>query len=192
MTINYFVEKKVDIALIEVGIPYDQIIYIASGGTTDHTNFIIPEVSIITNVGWQHMEYFGNSKEDIMTEKTGVIKPNKPVVLGFDMPLPIAVKEAEKKKSPYYIIYPADLNNYTFTEMNSKTTRKVLELIKKKFPVKEEAIIKGLKKKKICVMEEISREILEKLAIKWKLPKLPHKVFVEWKDNISVLVFSIN
>ena len=139
-------------------------------------------------VGIRHMSMFGYTKDKIMYEKSGVIKPHKPVVLGFDMPLNIAIAEANKKKSPYYIIYPSNPNNYTFDELNIKMARKALELIKEKFPITEEAMTKGLKIRKIGRFETVSRKVIEKLGVKWMLPKLPHKVVIEWKADPTVLV----
>jgi dihydrofolate synthase/folylpolyglutamate synthase len=52
------------------------------GGRLDSTNIIQPELSIITNIGWDHMNLLGNTLEAIAGEKAGIIKPNTPVVIG--------------------------------------------------------------------------------------------------------------
>ena len=72
MAFEYFAEQNVDIAIIEVGL----------GGRLDSTNIITPELSIITNIGWDHMNMLGNSLKDIAGEKAGIIKENIPVVIG--------------------------------------------------------------------------------------------------------------
>jgi len=72
MAFEYFVEQKVDIAVIEVGL----------GGRLDSTNIITPELSVITNIGWDHMNMLGDSLEKIAFEKAGIIKKNIPVVIG--------------------------------------------------------------------------------------------------------------
>lgn len=72
MAFEYFAKKKVDIAIIEVGL----------GGRLDSTNIITPEVSLITNIGFDHMEFLGNTYEKIAKEKAGIIKSNVPVVIG--------------------------------------------------------------------------------------------------------------
>ena len=72
MAFEYFLEQKVDVAIIEVGL----------GGRLDSTNIIIPELSVITNIGWDHMNLLGNSLESIAVEKAGIIKENVPVVIG--------------------------------------------------------------------------------------------------------------
>lgn len=61
---NYFAQQKVDIAVIEVGL----------GGRLDSTNIIEPEVSVITNIGMDHMDMLGDTLEKIAFEKAGIIK----------------------------------------------------------------------------------------------------------------------
>tara|TARA_R110002050_G_scaffold46516_15_gene109415 strand:- start:145 stop:1362 length:1218 start_codon:yes stop_codon:yes gene_type:complete len=72
MAFDYFSKKHVDIAIIEVGL----------GGRLDSTNIILPEVSVITNIGLDHTQFLGNTLEAIAYEKAGIIKPNIPVVIG--------------------------------------------------------------------------------------------------------------
>lgn len=72
MAFDYFSKQKVDIAVIEVGM----------GGRLDSTNIITPQVSVITNIGFDHMQFLGNTLEAIAFEKGGIIKPNIPVVIG--------------------------------------------------------------------------------------------------------------
>ena len=68
--------KKVDVAVIEVGL----------GGRFDSTNIIDPKLSVITNIGWDHMNILGDSLEKIAFEKGGIIKQNIPVVIGEFLP----------------------------------------------------------------------------------------------------------
>lgn len=72
MAFSYFAEQNVDIAVIEVGM----------GGRLDSTNVIMPELSIITNIGLDHTQYLGTTLPDIAKEKAGIIKNNVPVVIG--------------------------------------------------------------------------------------------------------------
>ncbi|WP_276805099.1 bifunctional folylpolyglutamate synthase/dihydrofolate synthase [Lactobacillus hominis] len=92
----YFSYKKCDYAVIEVGI----------GGQHDKTNVITPEVSIITTVGLDHEKIIGPTIEDIAREKSGVIKPHVPVVLGNvpDSVLDILVDKAKKESAPVYLL----------------------------------------------------------------------------------------
>ena len=76
MAFEFFAEEKCDIAVIETGL----------GGRFDSTNIISPDLSVITNLGWDHAEILGNTLEKIAYEKAGIIKPNVPVVLGEILP----------------------------------------------------------------------------------------------------------
>ena len=67
----YFYKKKVDFAVIEVGL----------GGRLDSTNVIVPMVSVITSISFDHMEILGNTLKEIALEKAGIIKCKIPVVL---------------------------------------------------------------------------------------------------------------
>jgi dihydrofolate synthase/folylpolyglutamate synthase len=92
MAFSYFAEQQVDIAVVEVGL----------GGRLDSTNIIIPELSVITNIGLDHMNLLGNTIEEIAAEKAGIIKEGIPVVIGEKHPLTIPVFEkiASEKKAP--------------------------------------------------------------------------------------------
>ena len=92
MAFEYFAEQKVDIAIIEVGL----------GGRLDSTNIITPELSVITNIGWDHMNILGDSLEKIAFEKAGIIKKEIPVVIGEFIPesLPVFERTAKEKNSP--------------------------------------------------------------------------------------------
>ena len=72
MAFHYFSVQKADVAVIEVGL----------GGKLDSTNIIVPLLSVITNIGWDHMNILGNSLEEIAAEKAGIIKEYVPVVIG--------------------------------------------------------------------------------------------------------------
>ncbi len=72
LALKYFEYKKVDIAVIEVGL----------GGRLDSTNIITPILSIITNISLDHTQFLGETLEKIALEKAGIIKPNVPVVIG--------------------------------------------------------------------------------------------------------------
>ncbi len=76
MAFNYFANQQVDIAIIEVGL----------GGRLDSTNIIEPELSIITNIGMDHMNLLGDTLQKIAYEKAGIIKPGKPVIIGEYQP----------------------------------------------------------------------------------------------------------
>ncbi len=72
LALHWFRQEKVDIAVMETGM----------GGRLDSTNVITPEVSVITNIGWDHMDFLGDALEKIAAEKAGIIKKGIPVVIG--------------------------------------------------------------------------------------------------------------
>lgn len=72
MAFLYFAEQQVDVAVIEVGL----------GGRLDCTNIITPDLSVITNISFDHIQFLGNTLADIAREKAGIIKHNIPVVIG--------------------------------------------------------------------------------------------------------------
>jgi dihydrofolate synthase/folylpolyglutamate synthase len=72
MAFDYFAQKKINIAVVEVGL----------GGRLDSTNVLIPEVSLITNISYDHTDLLGNTLEQIAFEKAGIIKNSRPVVIG--------------------------------------------------------------------------------------------------------------
>ncbi|MFN9710064.1 MAG: bifunctional folylpolyglutamate synthase/dihydrofolate synthase [Bacteroidota bacterium] len=86
MAFSYFADQQVDIAIIETGL----------GGRLDSTNVISPELSIITNIGWDHMNLLGNTRALIAGEKAGIIKTKTPVIIGESLP---ETREVFEKKS---------------------------------------------------------------------------------------------
>lgn len=72
MAFDYFARSEVEVAVIEVGL----------GGRLDSTNIIHPVLSVITNIGHDHMDLLGDSLEKIAIEKAGIIKNNVPLIIG--------------------------------------------------------------------------------------------------------------
>jgi dihydrofolate synthase / folylpolyglutamate synthase len=110
MAFDYFAMQKVDIAVIETGL----------GGRLDSTNIITPLVSIITNIGYDHMNILGDTLEEIASEKAGIIKPGVPVVIGEYLPQTknIFVNKANECNSKIYFA----CDEYTVTDIISTTT----------------------------------------------------------------------
>jgi dihydrofolate synthase/folylpolyglutamate synthase len=91
MAMDYFATEKVDIAVIETGL----------GGRLDSTNIITPVLSVITNIGWDHMSLLGDTLPEIAAEKAGIIKENIPVVIGErqEEVLPVFERTAKEKNA---------------------------------------------------------------------------------------------
>lgn len=95
----HFAKEKVDIAVVEVGM----------GGRFDSTNVITPELSVITNIGYDHMQFLGDTLPKIAGEKAGIIKENIPAVISQRQEETSSVFEeiAKEKNAPIY--YAEDL-----------------------------------------------------------------------------------
>lgn len=92
MAFWHFAKLKVDIAVIEVGM----------GGRLDSTNVILPELSLITNISYDHMQFLGNTLQLIAGEKAGIIKPHVPVVISETHPetRKVFLEKAKSGESP--------------------------------------------------------------------------------------------
>jgi dihydrofolate synthase / folylpolyglutamate synthase len=94
MAFLYFKEKAVDWAVVEVGL----------GGRLDSTNAIDPNVSVITNVDMDHMEYLGDNIQQIAAEKAGIIKEGVPVVTGTSGEALRVIREKATGKSRVLVL----------------------------------------------------------------------------------------
>ena len=92
MAFVYFAQQQVDVAVIEVGL----------GGRLDSTNIITPELSIITNISFDHQQLLGNTLPKIAAEKAGIIKTGIPVVIGEaeDEVKQVFIDKAEEMDAP--------------------------------------------------------------------------------------------
>lgn len=128
MAFDYFAKENVDITVIETGL----------GGRLDSTNIITPELSVITNIGWDHMNMLGDTLEKIAFEKAGIIKKGIPVVIGEVLPetLPVFEIATKERNAAFHI---AELNwqcldpkwenhNLIVTVSNEKTETYQLDL----------------------------------------------------------------
>lgn len=115
MAFDYFAQQQVDVAVVEVGL----------GGRLDSTNIITPELSIITNIGWDHMNLLGDTLEKIAGEKAGIIKPGIPVVVGevITETKPVFENRAKEQQAvlhvatdEFNIISKEQSNGYLFVE----------------------------------------------------------------------------
>lgn len=141
LAFDYFAKEKVDVAVVEVGL----------GGRLDSTNIITPLVSVITNIGFDHVQFLGNTLEEIASEKAGIIKPDIPVVIGeYTVETkPVFVEKAKETNSEIYFAsdlitndYPSELlGDYQFH--NKKTVVQTIKVIKDQFPVSEKELKDG-------------------------------------------------
>jgi dihydrofolate synthase/folylpolyglutamate synthase len=142
LAFQYFSDKKVDIAIIEVGM----------GGRLDATNIITPLLSIITNIGKDHTAFLGDTLEKIAFEKAGIIKQNIPVVIGeyTKQTKPVFLEVASKNKSEIYFVQDINHPDYPcgllgdYQIKNKKTVIEVFRNLKSNFNISEENIKNGI------------------------------------------------
>ena len=92
MAFHYFADCKVDVAVVEVGL----------GGRLDSTNILLPALSVITNIGLDHVGFLGDTLDKIAFEKAGIIKRNTPVLVGESLPetRPVFLQKAALEEAP--------------------------------------------------------------------------------------------
>ncbi len=112
MAFDHFAAEQVDIAVVEVGL----------GGRLDSTNIILPEVSVITNIGLDHTNLLGNTLPAIAAEKAGIIKNSVPVVVGTTQKetAGVFIKRAEEKATTIYFADTEYVINYSMLGTDGK------------------------------------------------------------------------
>ena len=141
LAFEYFASQNVDIAIIEVGL----------GGRLDSTNIIHPEVAVITNIGYDHMQFLGDTLPEIAGEKAGIIKQNTPVIIGEkqDAVVDVFIKKATQMNAEIYFAsdkqydYESDLLGNSQGKNMSTAIHAVKALTN--FVISENQIINGLK-----------------------------------------------
>ncbi len=150
IAIMYFAQKKVDWAVVEVG----------CGGRLDSTN-VIPrkDISVITNIGLDHMDILGDTKEKIAFEKAGIIKPNCDVFTMETDPkiLHVIQKECTKNKVKLHIQFPEEkiLNTFHKIPTNQVQNALLCAQIARHLGISEKSIKQGIKKAKQPLRMEV-------------------------------------
>ena len=142
LAFEYFKDQQVDVAVIEVGM----------GGRLDSTNVITPLVSVITNIGFDHTQFLGDTYEAIAFEKAGIIKPGIPVVIGEynAATQPVFIAKAKECASEIYFASDLEQQDYPtallgdYQAHNKKTVLQTIEVLKNVFTISEENIKNGL------------------------------------------------
>ncbi|WP_334126511.1 folylpolyglutamate synthase/dihydrofolate synthase family protein [Empedobacter brevis] len=143
MAFEYFAQQKVDIAIIETGL----------GGRLDSTNIILPELSVITNIGLDHTQFLGDTLDKIALEKAGIIKPNTAVVIGETTTETKSVFEQISKERNADVLFaedkhfqdlPSDLKG-SYQIKNKRTVLTAIEQLQKQnWNISGENISNGL------------------------------------------------
>ena len=176
MAVDYFAIKKVDYALVEVGL----------GGRLDATNVVDPVISIITNIGYDHIKFLGNSLEEIAIEKAGIIKYNVPVVVGEEKEkLQDLIKiDANNKSASIYFSriykeYKSDMSG-PFIQKNISLALKAIDILN--LGIKENDIINGI----------LNIKKNTKIYGRWEFISKKPKIIFDAGHNISALKISLS
>ena len=115
----YFAQQKVSAAVFEVGL----------GGRLDATNVVVPKVSVITSLSYDHMAVLGNTLAQIAGEKAGIIKPGRPVVSApqKEEALEVLMRIAKERNSPFTLIG----RDFAFRSLSHTLDGQALELVDK-------------------------------------------------------------
>lgn len=148
MAFLQFARKRVDVAVIEVGL----------GGRLDATNVVEPEVTVITSIGFDHMDHLGDTIAQIAGEKAGIVKAGRPLVMGRVPPEAEAVirRVASERGAPLWSvreIFGEELANYPQTSLegdyqrwNAATATLAARLLRPRLPqLTDETIARGLR-----------------------------------------------
>ena len=139
----WFAEKNVDIAIVEVGM----------GGRLDSTNVVAPLVSVITNIGMDHMAFLGNTLPAIAGEKAGIIKPMVPVIIGRTQAETEPVFRAKAQNKYARIVFADQLPSCNlqsdligiYQKENIQTVYTALQQLPEELKPTEPTIARGLK-----------------------------------------------
>ncbi len=215
ISFQYFNERKVDLAVIEVGM----------GGEMDSTNLhgSAPLLSIITTVSLEHTLFLGRTISEIARSKSGIVKPLAPVLIGAleDSARAVIRDAAKKRNSPFHVVddfhnewYDAPYFHFDYRPYhdlaaatparyelaNAALAVEATSLLRDRFPVSEAALRQGLKKPPLpCRMERLGNFLLDGAhnpeAIEALMDSLPlvagttpvHVLFAALRDkNIAV------
>ncbi|RMG76054.1 MAG: bifunctional folylpolyglutamate synthase/dihydrofolate synthase, partial [Bacteroidetes bacterium] len=141
MAFQYFKQQKADVAVIEVGM----------GGRLDSTNIIYPELSVITNIGYDHVQFLGNTLEQIAFEKAGIIKPETPVIIGKKQPETENIFISKARELNALLFFSEDFPEFNYAcdlkgsyqKENIQTAAVVIEVLRKKISISQKAIERG-------------------------------------------------
>jgi dihydrofolate synthase/folylpolyglutamate synthase len=118
LAFKYFAQQNVDIAVIEVGL----------GGRLDSTNIINPIISVITNIGLDHVDILGDTLPQIAYEKAGIIKPNVPVVIGEKHPHTFKTFLEKAKQCNSELVFASEQWEVTRSNKSSDSSCMTLEV----------------------------------------------------------------
>jgi dihydrofolate synthase/folylpolyglutamate synthase len=175
MAFEAFAKSKVDLAIVEVGL----------GGRLDSTNIIKPEVSLITNIGFDHMQFLGDTLPKIAYEKAGIIKPNTPVVISEyqEATWGVFMEKAKQENAPIYLAAPSSFKSDLKGNYQYKNINGVVEVIKRLegFIITQEHLVNGL----LSVVKNTN------LLGRWQIIQQNPKIILDTAHNKEGLSYTL-
>jgi len=155
LAFDYFASEKIDVAVIETGL----------GGRLDSTNIISPELSVITNIAFDHTNLLGNTLTAIANEKAGIIKKNIPVIIGETQNEIKSVFENKAKSENAELIYADSafrLIDYEMPSQKNRNAQVIIEDVSAKITHKFSCPLIGLYQKKnlitaVCALKKLKQ-----------------------------------
>lgn len=181
MAFLYFKEKGCDFAVLETGL----------GGLYDCTNIIShPIASVITSIGYDHMQILGNTLTEIAYQKAGIIKANSNTVIFKDKPEinNIFIAECKSKNNTLNIVNDSDISNYSYDDnfqyFDYKNTKNLIVNLKGKMQVKNACLCLEV----FSILNELGHYVSLD-SIKIGLKTVVHKGRMEQLLNIPLIIF---
>lgn len=144
MALRYFAERGCELVIWETGL----------GGRLDATNIVTPLASVVTNIGFDHQQWLGDTLEKIAAEKAGIIKPGVPALTGVTQPGPLEVIEmiAHRLNAPFTRVDPTHAARQAryaalpgdHQRANAALAVATVEALQRQIPVKRAMIRRGL------------------------------------------------
>ncbi len=144
MALRWFAEQRCDLVIWETGL----------GGRLDSTNIVTPLVSVITNIGWDHQQWLGDTLDKIAVEKSGIIKPGVPVITAAQSGrgLEVITATALQMNAALTVVSSEEASHLTsrvslagaHQRLNAAVALATVRALGKQFTVDEHALIRGL------------------------------------------------
>ena len=181
MALLYFYRNNVDFVVLETGL----------GGLYDSTNIITkPLVSIITSIGYDHIQMLGNTLQEIAYQKAGIIKEGSNTVIFEQIPEVESVfqKECEKKNNNLYIVKNEDISNYSFDNEFQTFNYKNIKNLKINLKGKIQTQNAGICIETIEILKKLGYVITDE-SIRNGLKSVVHKARMEQLNNSPLIIY---
>jgi dihydrofolate synthase/folylpolyglutamate synthase len=180
MALLYFQDRKIDLAIIECGL----------GGRLDSTNFVNSNLSIITNIGYDHMMQLGNTLEEIASHKLGIVKENGYLLTAVDeLLMPEFGDYCNQMNAKIVNInsYVSDIKVSDKTEFNYKNNNYVVNLLGSYQAYNAALAIEAAKYIEPNIEEDLIEFGLEETNIPGRFEYILDNVIIDGAHNISAI-----